>query len=99
MASVLALITALLLASSGALHAAEPASDPVGLEVLTPRIAPNLDGPGDVLSEESFAERRYGCVPGGWIDEMALRPSRGWVVDGKGALAAGLEGPHGSARV
>jgi len=86
MASILGLIIALLLASPGALHAAEPASDPVGLEVLTPRIEPNLDRPGDVLYEESFAQCRYGCIPEGWKDEIAIRPSRGWVVDGKGLL-------------
>jgi hypothetical protein len=44
-----ALVTALLLGSPGALHAAEPPFDPVRLDVLTPPIAPNLDRPGDVL--------------------------------------------------
>ncbi len=86
MNSNLALTTALLLASLGSLHAAEPPFDPVRLAVRTPQIATNLDGPGDVLHQESFAECRYGCVPEGWQDEIALRPSRGWVVDGKGLL-------------
>ena len=90
-----ALVTALLLGSRGALHAAEPPFDPVRLDVLTPPIAPNLDRPGDVLYEESFAERRYGCVPDGWKDEIALRPSRGWVVDGKGLVRPVLKGRTG----
>ena len=92
---ILALIAALLLGSLGALHAAEPLLDPVRLDVLPPQIAPNLDRPGDVLYEESFAERRYGCVPEGWKDEIALRPSRGWVVDGKGLLRPVLTGRTG----
>jgi len=95
MPPILALVTALLLGSLGALHAAEPPFDPVRLDVLTPPIAPNLDRPGDVLYEESFAERRYGCVPDGWKDEIALRPSRGWVVDGKGLVRPVSKGRTG----
>jgi len=69
------LLTALLFAPLAALHAAD-----------VPRSAATLDRPGDALYEETFAKCRYGCVPEGWKDEIALRPSRGWVVDGKGLL-------------
>ena len=79
-------LTALLLAPLATLPAAETPVDPVRLEVLTPQRARNLDSPGDALYEESFAKCRYGCIPEGWKDEIALRPSRGWVVDGKGLL-------------
>ena len=71
----LKLTTALLLAPLAALHAAD-----------MPRSAATLDRPGDALYEETFGKCRYACVPEGWKDEIALRPSRGWVVDGKGLL-------------
>ncbi|MBL9117791.1 MAG: FAD-dependent oxidoreductase [Verrucomicrobiaceae bacterium] len=40
----------------------------------------------DVLHEQSFSTTRYGRTPDGWRDEIALRPSRGWTVDGRGLL-------------
>ncbi len=38
------------------------------------------------LYESDFKSARYGHIPDGWRDEIALRPSRGWVVDGKGLV-------------
>ena len=38
------------------------------------------------LYESDFKNARYGCTPAGWRDEVALRPSRGWVVDGNGMV-------------
>lgn len=38
------------------------------------------------LYESDFKSTRYGRIPDGWRDEIALRPSRGWVVDGKGLV-------------
>lgn len=38
------------------------------------------------LYESDFKSAAYGHVPDGWRDEIALRPSRGWVVDGKGLV-------------
>jgi hypothetical protein len=83
-----ALLILLLLAPLAALHAAEPAeiiheTFNAGFDAKS---ASNLDRPGDVLYEKSFAKGRYGCIPEGWKDEIALRPSRGWVVDGNGLL-------------
>jgi hypothetical protein len=95
MDSSLPRVIVLIFASLGSLHAAEPPLDPIRPDALAPRIAPNPDGPGNVLYGESFAECRYGCVPAGWIDELALRPSRGWVVDGKGLLRPVLKGRTG----
>ncbi|MBL9133987.1 MAG: FAD-dependent oxidoreductase [Verrucomicrobiaceae bacterium] len=42
--------------------------------------------PTPPLYESDFATTRYGHIPDGWRDEIALRPSRGWVVDGKGLV-------------
>ena len=72
--------------AAGRAAAAEPPLILFGSKSSTPQIAPNVDRPSDVLYEESFAKCRYGCVPEGWKDEIALRPSRGWLVDGKGLL-------------
>ncbi|MDZ4401709.1 FAD-dependent oxidoreductase [Prosthecobacter sp.] len=38
------------------------------------------------LYESDFKSTRYGRIPDGWRDEIAERPSRGWVVDGKGLV-------------
>lgn len=38
------------------------------------------------LYESDFKSARYGHIPDGWRDEIALRPSRGWVVDGIGLV-------------
>lgn len=39
-----------------------------------------------LLWMQKFADEPYGLTPGGWIDLRPLPPSRGWIVDGRGAL-------------
>lgn len=36
------------------------------------------------LYQSDFKGARYGCIPDGWHDLVAERPSRNWVVDGNG---------------
>ena len=80
MKPILHLLATLLFVPLAALHAGEPIFEPTSQNKAKYRI------PSDVLYEETFARFRYGCVPEGWRDEMGLRPSRGWVVDGKGLV-------------
>src|SRR5262245_49937925 len=35
-----------------------------------------------LLYEAKFSSADYGTVPDGWTDRIAVRPSRGWIVDG-----------------
>lgn len=39
-----------------------------------------------LLYQAPFSAADYGCIPDGWTDRFAKRPSRGWIVDGNGLL-------------
>src|SRR3954471_3658709 len=40
------------------------------------------------LYQSDFRNARYGCIPDGWEDLIAMRPTRNWAVDGNGFVRA-----------
>src|SRR3954452_1672416 len=51
----------------------------------------SLGADGAALYESDFRSARYGCIPDGWSDLVAERPTRIWGVDGNGLLGAALK--------
>lgn len=47
------------------------------------------------LYASDFKNARYGCLPDGWRDLIAERPSRNWIVDGNGFVRSMLKGRTG----
>jgi hypothetical protein len=48
------------------------------------------------LYEDDFKSAKYGHVPDGWQDLLAVRPSRNWIVDGNGFVRFVLKPLSGS---
>src|SRR6187200_243809 len=62
--------------------------------LLTALFAMRVSSPADEirpLYESEFKTAQYGCIPDGWQDLIAERPSRNWAVDGNGFVRATLK--------